>query len=45
MKNKNNFIIGDPVSVLNDTMTGEIIKIKGKNVVKFATGKKLQDAI
>ena len=25
--------------------TGEVIKIKGKNVVKFATGKKLQDAI
>jgi len=25
--------------------TGELIKIKGKNVVKFKTGKKLQDAI
>jgi len=25
--------------------TGEVIKIKGKNVVKFSTGKKLQDAI
>jgi DNA-binding protein HU-beta len=25
--------------------TGEVIKIKGKNVVKFTTGKKLQDAI
>jgi len=25
--------------------TGELIKIKGKNVVKFSTGKKLQDAI
>ena len=25
--------------------TGELIKIKGKNVVKFTTGKKLQDAI
>ena len=25
--------------------TGELIKIKGKNVVKFSTGKKLQDSI
>ena len=25
--------------------TGEVIKIKGKNVVKFSAGKKLQDAI
>ena len=25
--------------------TGEVIKIKGKNVVKFGAGKKLQDAI
>jgi len=25
--------------------TGELIKIKGRNVVKFTTGKKLQDSI
>ena len=28
-----------------NSQTGEVIKIKGKNVVKFTTGKKLQDAI
>lgn len=32
MKAKNDFKIGDPVSVINDTMTGNVVKIDGKNI-------------